>query len=211
MRHVRKVLRMCCVQEDSPHDDPGEENAQNVKTKADLRKTGLPRTRLCLAFLDDRQLQKLLRIFVDGAQPLHNEFAKHLEDHKPGSYGMLAWHARRASGQMTQETICATLNLLSSSKMAARLAFTPAGSVPLDIAELPEEAETAEVLYKFLTELAGNRAWSQQFLSLCLPYICSRVFLPDRDAREEGTRLVLLPATAMRWRVRIRTPEGPNN
>ena len=144
-----------------------------ILRRADLYKTGKKRNELCLAFLDERDLQRSLRIFVDCLEPLHHEYCHHLECHKGGSLAMLKWHAKRATGHVALQTICATLNLASSPDMVRRLGF----SAPGPVAQRDDrELALADQLFRFTVELAGNRAWSQKVYETTMPWMACGVF-----------------------------------
>ena len=124
------------------------------------------------ALLQDRKLQKQLRMIVRTLGPLHQEYVKDLRCHKEGQTSVLYWHGDRASGTWFSGAVLQTLSLLYDSSFVPLLDLLPQplslGAVLTDDdAGALEDKSLVKQLFTFIVELSANRCWSQSFWTMC--------------------------------------------
>ena len=131
--------------------------------------------------LQDRFLQKQLRLIVHVLGPLHHEYASDLRCHKGGQTEVLYWHGDRAAGSY-YATIAKTGNLLSEEALRPQ-PLSLKGTLFRGDPRLVEETKLLTQYFSFIVELCANRAWSQSFWTLCFPYAIAGLHATDTQDR----------------------------
>lgn len=137
--------------------------------------------------LQDRFLQKQLRLIVHVLGPLHHEYASDLRCHKGGQTEVLYWHGDRAAGSY-YATIAKTLNILSDESIVDLFGLRPQpmnlkGTLLRGDPRLVEETKLLTQYFSFIVELCANRAWSQSFWTLCFPYAIAGLYATETQDR----------------------------
>ena len=144
------------------------------------------------SLLEQRKLQKQLRMIVDVLQFLHQEYMEDGKAHAAGQEATTLWQGKRAMGAW-YSTIARTVELLQSPSMAARLDLKP---MPFSLDQQPlskedpavqEDLSLVRQLYGFVVDLCANRAWSQAFHIYLFPY-CAAALLSNEPGAEGKVR-----------------------
>ncbi len=180
--------------QDQPDGDDDQERLEPQTRQAFnlLRGSYVDRHSMTSDFLEDRTLQLKLRMIVDGAEPLHNEYSHDLKEHTKGQHAMLHWAAARSSGKWW-DTCVRTLHLFSSPEATKRLGLAPSSDNPVPATSnekyILDQKSLVTTYYNFLVDLTANRCWSQSMFSICFPYVLSTVFCLTEKERQAGKKL----------------------
>ena len=138
--------------------------------------------------LSDRALQKRVRVIRHVLKPLHHEYAEDLRRHGEGFAETLYFQGDRAAGSWYVGQIVDTMALLQDGHVIQLLDLQPAPRTLAHVKDLdsPSVAEDVAILEKFVSfavELCSNRAWSQSFWTLSIPYALVGIYATSQEDR----------------------------
>ena len=138
-----------------------EEEEKTARQLFDLLKAEHDNTAAFAAvLLQDRSLQRDLRIIVDVTTPLHNEYQDYLKVHKDGPAALLQASAQRSLGKWFR-TVAETLRTLESSRLITRLELTPVtvsnSVLRLDDGSVAEDVRVTRALFDSYAQTEHGR------------------------------------------------------
>lgn len=138
--------------------------------------------------LQERFLQKQLRVIEHVLTPLHKEYVYDLKQHRLGQTTVLYWFGDRASGHWYRKTVVEMFNLLHDSDVVDLLALRPhpmseQGQLDSSDTRVQEDCRIMKQYFDFVVELSSNRCWSQSFWTLVFPYNVAGLFATETADR----------------------------
>ena len=150
--------------------------------------------------LNDRKLQKRVRLILCALKPLHIEYAEDLRRHGEGFAETLYFQGDRATGAWYKSQMVQTFALLQDGKLTELFNLRPPptrleNKMDPEATELTEDTAILKQLYVFVVEPCANRAWSQAFWTLSLPYAMAGLYATswsDRSRTQAKLRLITM-------------------
>ena len=178
-----------------------EEEDLSARKMFELLRSDFANTASFAAYLlQDRSLQKDLRVIVDVLDPLHREYQEYLEVHKNGQHAVLQASAQRSLGKWFR-TVTDTLSLLDSNNLLTRLELTPVtlGKRVMALGDkaAAEDVRVTRCLFDVTVELCANRMWSQAHHCLVFPYVFAAAAAESERASNKAR--CLLSNLAAAW------------
>ena len=139
---------------------------------------------MCADFLQDKDLQKRLRILVISLGPLESEFFRDVAEQKGGQLQLARWAARRAAGE--SPVVTETFQLLHDPDVFERLGMfrgTQADVLPEE-PWVQEEMALCDMLFNMIVEVAAARAWSQAMFRVMLPQLCAGLLHENQETAQ---------------------------
>ena len=141
---------------------------------------------LATELLGEDGLQQRLRIISGMLRPLHREFIDDHDARKQGQFSMMLFAARRANFAF-YKCVAETLTLMLDPAWIDELGLCPRSNsdsvLPQENLSMRAEESLLRTLFSFSVHLASNRAWSQSFFCLGLPYILGGIYHPEAQGR----------------------------
>ena len=205
--------------EDDPADGGGD-NQEEAQAKSARKLFDLLRARyantaaFAAALLQQRSLQKDMRVIYDVTGPLHEEYTSYLDAHTAGYEALLQESSQRSLAKWFV-TVAKTMDLLTDTALIQRLELTPRPLgrhvLAVDSPTVAEDVRITCRLFEFVVELSANRMWSQAHHGLVFPYVfaCAAVD-GERDRARAQSLLRGIAKAWLKLKDQVcREPQGP--
>ncbi len=174
-------LHLESKEQDQHGEGVDELDPQTRETFNALRETYANTAAFAADLLQDRFLQKQLRLIIHVLEPLHQEYIADLRCHKEGQTKVLYWHGDRACGSYFKGAVTGMLRLVLDPSIKDLFDLrpqpqNPASTLQSDDPNIAEDKKILSQYVAFIIELCGNRCWSQSFWTLSFPYALAGLY-----------------------------------